>query len=165
MPEKETIPQETKDAIIAECKRIEYEMTFTSDEIIFESAAKFGYSLASPLLEEKERRIKELEEEIRQIENWDARYQEVSQQKDELEQRVKELEGRVFDVPDEAVEGKVLVDAEKLLAIRDEFAKQDYNEAYHILYSMVCPEFDRVADKVWRPWEDVVNKIQTKGRE
>jgi hypothetical protein len=38
--------------------------------------------------------------------------------------------------------------AKKLLAIRDEFAKEDYNEACHILYSISNPEFDS-----YEPWE------------
>jgi hypothetical protein len=38
--------------------------------------------------------------------------------------------------------------AKKLLAIRDEFAKEDYNEAYHILYSIANPGFDS-----YEPWE------------
>jgi hypothetical protein len=38
--------------------------------------------------------------------------------------------------------------ARKLLAIRDELAKPDYDEAYHILYSIANPKFDS-----YQPWE------------
>lgn len=41
----------------------------------------------------------------------------------------------------------------KILAIRDEFAKCDYDEAYHILYSIASPEFNK--DEPWKELEKI----------
>jgi hypothetical protein len=37
-----------------------------------------------------------------------------------------------------------------LLKVRDNFAKQDYNEAYHWLYAIASPKFDK-----YEPWEEL----------
>lgn len=42
----------------------------------------------------------------------------------------------------------------KLLAIRDALVKNDYEEAWHQLYSIASPDFDKYSNEVWRGLED-----------
>jgi len=47
--------------------------------------------------------------------------------------------------------------AAKLLLMRDAYIRDDYEEVYHILYSIACPEFDEL-----EPWKHLENIICTK---
>lgn len=40
--------------------------------------------------------------------------------------------------------------AQKILKIRDAFTHSNYEEAYHVLYSIASPEFDK-----YKPWEEL----------
>lgn len=51
---------------------------------------------------------------------------------------------------DSLKDGWVSVEAEKILLIRDALVAKDYNEAFHILYSIASPNFDK-----HDPWEEV----------
>lgn len=73
--------------------------------------------------------------------------------------KVSQAQGKITDVtmhPDIA---------KKILAIRDELVKQDYQEAFHILYSIASPEFDKI--EPWAELEKIVgdNNIKVKGAE
>jgi len=43
-------------------------------------------------------------------------------------------------------------EAEKILKVRDAIIEQDYNEAWHWLYSIASPGFDKL-----EPWEELEN--------
>lgn len=45
--------------------------------------------------------------------------------------------------------------AKKLLGIRDALIAEDYMEAYHQLYSIVCPFFDK-----FEPWAELEQKAK-----
>jgi len=48
--------------------------------------------------------------------------------------------------------------AKKLLIIRDALIKKDYEEAYHQLYSIASPNFDKNCDEVWDELEKIAKQ-------
>lgn len=44
--------------------------------------------------------------------------------------------------------------ARKLLKIRDALVNNDINEAYHYLYQIASPSYDKMADEVWKSLEE-----------
>ena len=47
--------------------------------------------------------------------------------------------------------------AKKLLLIRDAIIQEDYDEAYHQLYSIASPNFDKDCDNVWKELEELAS--------
>lgn len=43
--------------------------------------------------------------------------------------------------------------AKKLINMRDEYIKGDFEEVWHILYTIASPNFDKYSDEVWEEME------------
>lgn len=50
--------------------------------------------------------------------------------------------------------------AERILKIRDALVNDDKDEAYHWLYQIASPEFDKLSDDVWRDFEERTGYIK-----
>ena len=48
--------------------------------------------------------------------------------------------------------------AKKILAIRDAIILEDYGEAWHMLYTIANPDFDKLSDEVWDELEKLAEK-------
>lgn len=49
-------------------------------------------------------------------------------------------------------------EAEYLLRIRDELVKEDINEAYHWLYQIDDPQFEKMGDEMWKGLEKLAGR-------
>lgn len=76
-------------------------------------------------------------------------------------EKVKYTESFAIPKPKED-KGELLVSpeiADKLLKIRDALIQNDYDEAYHWLYLIACPEMDKNAEEVWSALENKASQF------
>jgi len=49
--------------------------------------------------------------------------------------------------------------AENILKVRDAIIEKDYDEAWHWLYTIASPNYDKTADEVWTDLERIAGRL------